>query len=223
LISAPTPARPAAPVGVFGGTFDPIHYGHLRPAQEAYRRLGLSELRFIPAAAPPLRAPPVASGEQRRAMVERAIRGHEGFRLDDRELRRGGPSYTVTTLESLRVELGSTPMVLLLGMDQFLGFERWHRWQEIPELAHLVVLSRPGLGSDPWPPWAAARKTDHYLDLGRRPAGRLAFLAVEPQDISATRIRAAVARGEPIDRWVPAAVQDYILSMRLYGRSDRGD
>jgi len=209
-------------IGVFGGTFDPIHYGHLRPAQEAFAGLGLSELRFVPAGAPPLRAPPAASAVQRRAMIELAIRDLPGFRVDDRELQRPGPSYTVDSLESLRAELGATPLCLLLGMDQFLGFERWHHWRDIPELAHLVVLNRPGLVPEPLPDWAAARHTPHLQRLHDRPAGLLAFLTVRPQDISATRIRGAVARGESIDGLVPPAVREYIVSNRLYGHGDRG-
>ena len=209
-------------IGLFGGTFDPIHYGHLRPAQEAFARLGLSELRLVPAAAPPLRTSPVASPAQRLAMVELAIRGLTGFRADDRELKRAGPSYTVDTLESLRAELGATPLCLLLGMDQFLGFERWHRWQEIPELAHLVVLNRPGLAPETVPDWATARRTEDLQKLRDRAGGLLVFLAVQPQDISATRIRAAAARGESIDGLVPPTVQQYILSNRLYGHRDRG-
>lgn len=209
-------------VGIFGGTFDPIHYGHLRAAREVFARLNLSELRFIPAGAPPLRVPPVARPVQRLAMVELAIADLPGFRVDDRELKRAGPSYTVDTLAALRAELGTVPMCLLLGMDQFLGFERWHRWQDIAELAHLVVLNRPGSAPESLPPWGAARRTEDLPKLRERPGGLLVFLAIQPQDISATRIRAAVARGESIDGLVPPAVQQYILSNRLYGQGDRG-
>jgi nicotinate-nucleotide adenylyltransferase len=155
-------------------------------------------------------------------MVELAIRDLTGFRADYRELKRTGPSYTVDTLQSLRAELGSTPLCLLLGMDQFQSFERWHRWPEIPELAHLVVLNRPGLAPETLPDWAAVRRTTDPQKLRERPGGLLVFLAVQPQDISATRIRAAVARGESIDGLVPPAVQQYILSNRLYGQPDRG-
>jgi nicotinate-nucleotide adenylyltransferase len=212
----------AVMIGLLGGTFDPVHYGHLRPAQEAFARLGLAELRFVPAGSPPLRAPPVASAAQRLAMLELAIRDVPGFRSDDRELRRAGVSYTATTLEELRAELGATSLCLLIGMDQFRNFERWQRWADIPELAHLVVLSRPGAERGALPEWAQARLTDDLALLARESAGRLAFLAVSPQDISATRIRAALARGESVEGLVPEAVEDYIRANHLYGRQDRG-
>lgn len=209
-------------IGVLGGTFDPVHFGHLRPAQEVFERLSLSELRLVPAGQPPHRPVPVASGAQRLQMLELAIRGMRGFRTDDRELRRSGPSYTILTLGELRAELGAAPLCLLIGMDQFRVFESWHRWQEIPELAHLVILERPGSGSLPLPAWARPRQVPEPAALHDSPGGRLAFLAVSPQDISASRIRAACARGESLAGLVPEAVRDYIQAKRLYGHSDRG-
>lgn len=204
-------------IGIFGGTFDPIHYGHLRPAQEAMQQLALAELRFIPAAHPPHRPPPQASAAQRLAMVELAIRGLPGTRVDDRELQRGGLSYTVLTLESLRAELGKTPLCLLIGADQLRSFESWHRWREIPELAHLVVLNRPGATAGVLPGWARGRECADLHILQQAPAGRLAFLSVSPQDISATRIRAALAREESVQGLLPEAVLDYIRTNQVYG------
>ena len=204
-------------IGIFGGTIDPIHYGHLRPAQEAVQQLTLAELRFIPAAQPPHRPPPQASAAQRLAMVELAIRGLPGLRVDDRELQRGGLSYTVLTLESLRADLGNTPLCLLIGADQFRSFETWHRWREIPALAHLVVLNRPGATVDALPDWARGRECADLGKLREAPAGRLAFLSVSPQDISATRIRAALARGESVQGLLPEAVLDYIRINQVYG------
>jgi nicotinate-nucleotide adenylyltransferase len=215
--------RNPKPVGVLGGTFDPIHYGHLRPAQEAMAKLGLAELRLMPAFAPPHRAAPVASPAQRLHMVELAIAGLPGLRADDRELRRGGPSYTVLTLQELRAELGTTPLCLLIGTDQLRGFETWFHWQEIPRLAHLVVLERPGSAGGDWPAWVQERRTDDLAALQRAPAGALAFLAVTPQDISSTGIRARLARGESVAGLVPEAVREYIDIHAIYGRPDRGD
>lgn len=206
------------PVGVFGGTFDPIHYGHLRPAQEAVQKLALAELRFIPASQPPHRPAPQASAAQRLAMVKLAIRDLPGMCVDDRELQRGGLSYTVLTLESLRAELGNTPLCLLIGADQFRSFEAWHRWQEIPDLAHVVVLNRPGATAGALPDWARARECAELHVLQEAPAGRLAFLSVSPQDISATRIRAALARGESVQGLLPEAVLDYIRTNQVYGQ-----
>jgi nicotinate-nucleotide adenylyltransferase len=205
-------------IGVFGGTFDPIHYGHLRPAREAFEQLGLAELRFIPALQPPHRPPPVASAAQRLAMVELAVRGQPGLRADDRELRRGGLSYTVLTLEALRAELGATPLCLLIGADQFRGFETWYRWRDIQEFAHLVVLNRPGAEPGALPAWAEARLSADAAALAHAPAGRLVILPVSPQDISATQVRARLARGESIEGLVPEAVREYIRVNQIYGR-----
>jgi len=205
-------------IGILGGTFDPIHYGHLRPAQEAVQQLALAELRFVPAAMPPHRPPPVASPAQRLAMVELAIHGLPGLRSDEREIKRTGPSYTVDTLESLRAEFKDTPLCLLIGADQFRSFETWHRWQEIRDLAHLVILNRPGTVLGALPGWARAREHADFHALHEAPGGRLAFLRVSPQDISATRIRAALARGETVHGLLPEAVQEYIMTNRIYGR-----
>ena len=132
-------------IGVFGGTFDPIHYGHLRAALDVHQALALGELRFLPLNVPVHREQPRASAAQRRAMVEAAIAGEPGFRVDDRELVRAGRSYSVDTLTSLRDELGDTrPICLLVGGDAFNGFFDWHRPRDILELAHLVVMQRPG-------------------------------------------------------------------------------
>jgi nicotinate-nucleotide adenylyltransferase len=180
------------------------------------QKLALTELRFIPAATPPHRAPPQASAEQRLAMVDIAIREFPGSRVDDRELQRDGLSYTVLTLESLRAELGNTPLCLLIGADQFRSFETWYRWQEIPELSHLVVLNRPNATPGSLPAWARSRECTDLHELRQLPAGRLAFLSVSPQDISATRIRAALARGDSVQGLMPETVLDYIRDNQLY-------
>jgi nicotinate-nucleotide adenylyltransferase len=206
-------------IGILGGTFDPIHYGHLRPAREVQQALALSEVRFIPAAHPPHRPPPVAAAPQRLEMVRLAIADITGFVSDDRELTRGGPSYTVLTLESLRAEFGARPLCLLLGSDAFGEIETWHRWPRLPELAHLVVMQRPGFE---WPsaavppPWARPRLSQDPRELARAAAGRILFQAVTPQDISATRIRAALARGDPAARFLPPKVLEYIRAQGLY-------
>ena len=215
-------ARALFMIGILGGTFDPIHYGHLRPAQEAREILALTELRLLPAAQPPHRPPPQASPMQRLAMVELAVRDLPELRVDDRELYRAGPSYTVHTLESLRAEFPTTPLCLLIGADQFGSFETWHRWQEIPNLAHIVVLSRAGTQSGPSPTWAKGRECKDYRMMNETLAGRLVFLPVSPQDISATRIRAALARGESVDSLLPEAVLEYIQVNRIYGCDSRG-
>jgi len=207
------------PLGILGGTFDPIHYGHLRPAQEVLRGLDLDEVLFIPAAHPPHRRSPLATAEQRLHMAELALAGIPGLRVDDREIRRGGPSYTVLTLESLRQELGVRPLCLLLGQDAFEGIESWHQWQRLPELAHFVVMTRPGWSmpaSATLPLWTQERLAHDARDLTRAGAGKIYFQTVTPQDISATRIREAIARGEPVDGLTSPAVIDYLRTNRIY-------
>ena len=200
---------------LLGGTFDPIHYGHLRPAREAMEALGCGALHVIPAAQPPHRSAPVASAAQRLHMVELAVAEFPGFRADDRELRRDGPSYSVLTLESLRAEYGSQPLCLLLGMDAFLGFESWHRWQDILDLTHLVVLTRPGWPTDGMAAWAQERYGDKEM-LSRSAAGHVFFLSVDPQNISATQLRAAFAQGGPVRGLLPEAVREFICQNKIY-------
>jgi nicotinate-nucleotide adenylyltransferase len=208
-------------IGILGGTFDPVHKGHLGPAAEVHAALGLDELRFIPASIPPHRGAPGAGAGDRLAMLELAIADRPGWRADDRELRRAGPSYTVLTLESLRAELGAVPLCLIMGADAFLGLSTWHRWTELPELAHIVVMRRPGWSLAPdrggVPDWARSRLCDHGSDLGAAPAGRIWLQDVVPVDISATRIREGIARGDDVGALLPAPVWDYIRSHGLYG------
>jgi len=209
------------PIGILGGTFDPIHYGHLRPADEAREALGLSEVRLIPAARPPHRVEPVARAGDRLAMTHLAAGEYPGMRVDEREFHRDGPSYTVTTLESLRAELGpEIPLCLLIGADAFAGFTTWHRWQDITALVHLVVLPRPdsAVSSDPasWPAWARARAVRSAPELIRQPAGKVFYFNTSLQEISATDIRERIARGETISGLVPPAIERHIHQHRLY-------
>lgn len=206
------------PLGIFGGTFDPIHYGHLRPAQEVLTALPLTQIRFIPCANPPHRSDPVASADQRLQMLRLALADCPGFVVDDREIQRGGPSYSVLTLESLRVEVGGRPLCFILGLDAFLQLETWHRWTEIPDLAHLVVLTRPGWVLGDLPRWAQGRQCDEAGLLAGSPAGRLFFLAVTPQNISASGIRATLSQGGSVDGLLPQAVQGFICQNHLYSQ-----
>jgi len=206
-------------IGILGGTFDPIHYGHLRPAHEVYRRLGLMSLRVVPAAQPPHRQAPVATPAQRLRMVELAIAEFPGMAADDREIRRGGVSYTVPTLESLRVEIGAQPLCLLVGSDAFASLPTWHRWQQLFALAHIVVMERPGspLAATRVLPWALERLSSDITEIADSPAGRVLFVPVTPLDISATRLRAAIARGEtPSPDELPAAAWAYINEHHLF-------
>lgn len=213
-------------IGILGGTFDPIHYGHLRPAAEVTQALALAELRIVPAARPPHRRPPVAAFNDRLRMAELAAASEPGFVVDDREGRFPGPSYTVPTLESLRAELGAGPLCLLMGTDAFRGLESWFEWRRLFELAHIVVMERPGAPmaalESRLPPWARPRLCRERGQLARAPAGCIMLERVRPQDISASAIRAMIAAGESPQGLLPEAVWNYIQANRLYGyRSEK--
>jgi nicotinate-nucleotide adenylyltransferase len=199
------------PLAVFGGTFDPIHIGHLRAAWEAAEALG-AEVRLVPAKIPPHRPQPVASPEQRVAMLRAALAGQDRLRLDLRELDRPGPSFTFDTLTSLRSEVGDQrPLVLVIGADAFAGLPGWHRWRELFDLAHVCVLTRPAqipAMPDELAAEVAARHVDSVETLRTTSAGRVLDMVVSALGISATRIRTLLAEGhEP--RWlVPQALLD---------------
>lgn len=209
-----------APIGILGGTFDPVHYGHLRPALELLEGLALGEVRLLPCGVPPHRSTPVATPSQRRAMLELALEEQTGLRLDTRELERPGPSYMVDTLSSLREELPDTPLCLLLGSDAFLGLTGWHRWQELTGLAHLVVMHRPGwtfaAADATLAQLLAGHRVDSHAALVAHPAGAILLQPVTQLDISATAIRAQIAAGRSPRYLLPDAVWGYIRAQGLY-------
>ncbi len=206
-------------IGLLGGTFDPIHHGHLRAALEVREALGLDELRLIPSARPPHRERPGASAEQRLAMVQLAIAGIAGLAVDDRELQREKPSYTVDTLLSLRAELGAgVQLILLLGWDAFCGLPTWHRWQSLLELAHVLVLQRPDQAAElpeALKDLLAARSVQNPQAF-TGPAGQVAFMEQTSLAISATHVRALCAAGQSIDFLLPPSVQHFIQAHGLY-------
>lgn len=218
----------SAPVGILGGTFDPVHYGHLRLAEQAREQLGLASVRWIPAGQPPHRSRPNCSGEQRLAMVRRALADNPAFSLDDGEVLVDTPSYSVLTLDRLRSELGAQqPLVLLLGNDAFLGLPGWHRWRELFELAHIAVATRPGsaLSSDTMSPELAAAFNQRRCavdTLRHQPAGGILPFTVTALDISATQLRASLAAGRSPRYLLPDSVLDYIFQHRLYGVASAG-
>lgn len=208
------------PVGVFGGTFDPIHYGHLRPALELLEFLNLAEIRFIPCRVPVHRDTPSITAEQRLELVRLATVGQAGFVVDDRELRRPGPSYMVDTLTSLREEIGTAvPLCLILGSDAFRELATWRRWRELTDLAHLVVMQRPGTALV-LPPeldaFVTPRLSDDPLALHERPAGSILLQPVTQLAISATQVRALLARGQSVRYLLPETVLDHIHDRALY-------
>lgn len=210
-------------IGIYGGTFDPIHIGHLRTALDLYETLGLDEVRLIPARVPPHREPPRLSPAQRLALLKAAVDGQPGLVVDSRELQRSGPSYMVDTLASLRDELGDEPLALILGVDAFLGLEGWHRWQELTDLAHLLVMQRPGAKlpeQGVLADWLAEHCVDDADALRQRPAGGILACAVTRLAISATDIRSRLASGRSIRYLVPDAVHRMINEQGLYAPND---
>jgi nicotinate-nucleotide adenylyltransferase len=205
-------------IGILGGTFDPIHYGHLRTALEVAEHFGISDMRLIPGNVPPHRAQPVASAEQRLAMLQLALSGEACLQADPRELQREGYSYSVDTLTSFRAEVGDEcPILFTLGIDAFLAFQTWHRWEAILQLTHLVVVHRPGYSLPP-AGWYTERLRVNPQDLCHTPAGSIYFLAVTALDISATRLREALQRGKSPRYLLPDSVLDYIHRHQLYCR-----
>lgn len=217
-------------LGLFGGTFDPLHFGHLRLAIEARESLNLGGVCFIPAGNPPLRDAPRCPAGHRLAMVEKALAGIAGFSVDAAEVQdQARPSYTVTTLERLRRRHGpQRPLVLLLGADAFARLESWQRWRELFALAHVAVATRPGHELDvpagTLRAGAGATALDAEFrarrggvaDLDSAPAGRIVPFAITALEISATAIRERLARGLSVRYLVPDAVLDYIDLHQLY-------
>jgi nicotinate-nucleotide adenylyltransferase len=216
-------AEPATqgPLGLFGGTFDPIHNGHLRTAFELLQALKLREVRFLPTGNPPHRDATSADATQRVEMVRAAVAGQPGFTVDDREARRSGLSYSVDTLTELRREFPQRPICLLLGMDAFLGLPHWHRWKEIFELAHVVVAHRPGWKAPTQGPLGEVmvdRGTGGVRDLHDSPAGRIYVHAVTQLEISSTEVRQLIAGGGDPRYLLPDSVRDVLRRLECYAR-----
>ena len=226
----PDPRQPDSgdgPIGLFGGTFDPIHHGHLRLAEEAREALGLNQVRFIPAGDPPHRDTPLSSAATRLEMVRMATAANPGFAVDDSEVRATGKSYTVLTLERLRARFGSgRPLVLILGADAFQGLHKWHRWTELFDLAHVAVANRPGTAPHGrrWPGVLAPeleaacgeRIHPEATALHECPAGFVVPFDMTPLAISASLIRDLIRSGQSPRYLLPDPVLDYIARHTLY-------
>jgi nicotinate (nicotinamide) nucleotide adenylyltransferase len=213
------------PHAVFGGTFDPIHYGHLRLAQEMAEMLGLEKVRLIPAGQPPHRGTPTVAPKHRLEMVRLAAEDNPLFEVDGREIQKPAPSYSVETLAELRAELGpERPLVLLLGADAFLGLATWHRWEDLFDLAHIAVAQRPGYAMESWATAMPLELRDEWenrlthdaADIRSAAAGKIIARETTRLDISATRIRLMAAGGKNPRYLLPDAVLDYIRSNHLY-------
>jgi nicotinate-nucleotide adenylyltransferase len=204
---------------ILGGTFDPVHFGHLRPALDVQQALGIERVHLLPCRTPPHREMPWLSHEQRLALLHLAIEDEPGLAIDTRELRREGPSYMVDTLTSLREELGERPLCLALGMDALAGLDSWHRWEEIPALCHLVVMQRPG---NHWPQDGAlarqlqAARVADVKDLLALPAGAVLGVTVTQMAVSSTRIRDLLRSGRSARYLMPEAALERIMQENWY-------
>ena len=207
-------------IGILGGTFDPIHYGHLRTALEVKQKLSLKEVRFIPCGQPPHRPAPFATPIQRLAMVRAAIAEQEAFVLDDREIKRDGPSYMVETLKSLKQDFQQESLCLILGTDAFNGLAQWYQWQTIFDYANIVVMQRPEMRHP-------IKLNKHLLNqfknsvvdadnLSTRENGAVCFVPVTQLDISATKIRQQWQQGKDVQFLLPDSVLKLMQQQDIY-------
>lgn len=214
-------------VGILGGTFNPIHFGHLRMAQDIAEAVQLSEVRFVPSANPPHKEPPKVSADNRARMVQIAIADNLLFKLDTRELDRTGNSYTIDTLTALKSEMSAheddDALCLLMGSDAFIKFDTWHRWQEILNYCHIILVQRP-VQTTNQPPLSEEltqllqqHYTENSQDLSSKHNGYIHMQAVTALNISSTAIRSRLARNQIPHYLTPKMVVDFIVANQLYG------
>jgi nicotinate-nucleotide adenylyltransferase len=203
-------------LGVYGGTFNPVHYGHLRTALEVKQAFELDEIRLIPCHDPPHRGLPEVDSESRLQMLQLAVKGSPGMNVDRRELDRNGPSYMVDTLRSLRAEFPHGALFLFIGTDAFSGLEQWHQWQHLFDYAHIVVMTRPGYQPVELSDYFRLRLVDNPVSLQQSDAGLLCFQAVTQLEISASAIRELINNQHDPRFLLPDNVITYINQHKLY-------
>ncbi len=211
--------EPTGPLGLLGGTFDPIHVGHLRLALEVRQRVGLAQVTLLPAPRPRLRGVPSVDANTRLELTMRAVTGVTGLSVDGRELKRDGPTRTVDTLEAIRREVGERPLCWIMGADAATRLDRWYDWQRLPELAHIVIARRPGAMVPEHGDVAhfiATHLCDDYRALHDAPAGRVHICDIPGLDISSSGIRAMLAARQSIHFLVPDEVRHMLLNEGLY-------
>ena len=208
------------PIGILGGSFDPVHRGHLQLAQDADRQFNFAEIRFVPLNIPAHRAASVASPDQRQTMLEIAIENHDKYRVDSSELESPAISYTIETLQRLRQTFVSQPLCLIMGRDAFNRFDRWHEWRSILDLAHLLIADRQGEDeencSTTLKTWIESHRTEDMNEVCNKPAGSLYFFRMQGCDISSSEVRARLERREDISRLLPDNIYAYIQQRHLY-------
>lgn len=207
------------PLGILGGTFDPVHHGHLRPALEMMQGIGLQRVFFIPNYHPPHRPPPVLHGSVRLHLLRLAIAAEPRFVADPRELERGGISYTIDTLLTFRREYPRHPLCLLMGFDAFLSLPSWRHWERFLDLVHIVVANRPPwrtVQDDLMVDFLSRHRAEEPLELHRTTHGRIFLFSVTPLEISSTQIRQEIAHGGSSRYLVPEPVWHHICQERLY-------
>ena len=206
-----------APIGVFGGTFDPVHFAHLRTALELLEQYSLQEIRFIPCKSPVHKPNALASEQDRLAMLQLAIQHQPHFVIDQRELERDTPSYMYLTLESLREDFPNNPLCLILGLDAFLGLPNWYKFEELLQLCHILVVDREGSKIDLSTHWFTSYITTNFTSCRQQLAGQVYFAKTTHLAISATQIRQLIQSKQNPSYLLPDAVFEYIQSQKLYG------
>lgn len=202
-------------IGLLGGTFDPVHLGHLHIAKKLLQQLPFDEIRLLPCYQPVHRNLPRASPEDRLAMIQLAIKNEKKITVDDREIRRQGPSYMIDTLHSLREELGKQSIVLIVGADSFEHITTWKSWEQLIDFAHFVVVDRPDCHAKSPQIWKD-RITDATSALPNKSAGLIYFANISALPISASAIREKIKQQKSIETVVPISVAQYILKQHLY-------
>lgn len=208
-------------IALYGGTFDPIHYGHLRPVEALSGLIGLKEVIWLPNNIPPHRPQPEASSQQRLEMVQLALEPYSSFKVDTRELEKPTPSYTIETLRDFRKEIGDKqPLAFIIGQDSLLSINTWHQWDKLLDVCHLLVCARPGyqthFENTQMQTWLTQHQTKQQEDIHCLPSGKI-FLADTPlYNISATDIRARHKAGLNCHDLLPNSVEDYIRQQQLY-------
>lgn len=217
--------RSAPAIGVFGGTFDPVHYGHLRAALEAMESLHLQDFRLLPAGTPPHRVNTFAAADHRLAMLKLALSRYPELQVDDREVRREGSSFMVDTLGEIRREAGDVPILMMIGQDAANVLDQWHDWQSLFDLAHLVIMRRPEskhVYSGALFAQVQPRLVNDPKQLHHSPAGLILPLEVTQLAISSTEIRRQIRLGLSPRFLLPDAVIDYIKEHGLYRSRGQG-